>query len=77
MTNDRNYLRMMHDVELTRYAQDNVRTELEFILLERLEHLIGVDDQLEDAKREIDELNARLDRWMGQANDLQAQLEAK
>jgi hypothetical protein len=77
MTNDRNYLRMMHDVELTRYAQDNVRTELEFILLERLEHLIGVDDELEDAKREIDELNARLDRWMEQANTLQAQLEAQ
>jgi hypothetical protein len=77
MTNDRNYLRMMHDCELTRYAQDNVRTELEFILLERLEHLIGVDDQLEDAKREIDELNARLDSWMEQANTLQAQLEAK
>ena len=77
MTNDRNYLRMMHDVELTRYAQDNVRTELEFVLLERLEHLIGVDDELEDAKREIDELNARLDRWMEQANTLQAQLDAK
>jgi hypothetical protein len=77
MTQDRNYLRMMHDVELTRYAQDNVRTELEFILLERLEHLIGVDDELEDAKREIDELNARLDRWMEQANTLAAQLEAK
>jgi hypothetical protein len=76
MTNDRNYLRMMHDVELTRYAQDNVRTELEFILLERLEHLIGVDEQLDDAKREIVELNARLDRWMEQANTLQAQLEA-
>jgi hypothetical protein len=77
MTNDRNYLRMMHDCELTRYASDNVRTELEFVLLERLEHLIGVDEQLDDAKREIVELNARLDRWMGQANDLQAQLEAK
>ena len=77
MTNDRNYLRMMHDVELTRYAQDNVRTELEFILLERLDSLIGVDDELEDAKREIDELNARLDRWMEQANTLAAQLEAK
>jgi hypothetical protein len=77
MTNDRNYLRMMHDCELTRYAQDNVRSELEFILLERLEHLIGVDDQLEDAKREIDELNARLDSWMEQANTLQAQLNAK
>jgi hypothetical protein len=47
MTNDRNYLRMMHDSELTRYAQDNVRTELEFVLLERLAHLIGVDDKLE------------------------------
>ena len=77
MTNDHNYLRMMHDCELTRFAQDNVRTELEFILLERLEHLIGVDDQLEDAKREIDELNARLDRWMEQANTLAAQLDAK
>jgi hypothetical protein len=77
MTNDRNYLRMMHDVELTRYASDNVRTELEFILLERLEHLIDADEQLDDAKREIDELNARLDSWMEQANNLQAQLEAK
>jgi hypothetical protein len=47
MTNDRNYLRMMQDVELTRHAQDNVRTELEFVLLERLERLVGVDDKLE------------------------------
>jgi hypothetical protein len=77
MTNDRNYLRMMHDCELTRYAADNVRTELEFVLLERLERLIDVDDELEDAKREIVELNARLDSWMEQANTLQAQLEAK
>jgi TolA-binding protein len=77
MTNDRNYLRMMHDSELTRYAQDNVRTELEFVLLERLERLIDADEQLDDAKREIDELNARLDRWMEQANTLQAQLDAK
>lgn len=67
MTRDRNYLRMMHDCELTRYAQDNVRTELEFILLERLERLIGVDDQLEAAKDEIKELNERLDRWMDRA----------
>jgi TolA-binding protein len=77
MTNDRNYLRMMHDVELTRYAQDNVRTELEFVLLERLERLIDADEQLDDAKREIVELNDRLDRWMEQANTLQAQLEAQ
>lgn len=65
MTRDRNYLRMMHDCELTRYAQDNVRTELEFILLERLERLIGVDDQLEQLQilydRLVAENNALLD----------------
>ena len=65
MTRDRNYLRMMHDCELTRYAQDNVRTELEFILLERLERLIGVDDQLEQLQILYDHLvaenNALLD----------------
>jgi hypothetical protein len=77
MTQDRNYLRMLNDCELSHYASENVRTELEFILLERLEHLIGVDDQLDDAKREIVELNARLDSWMEQANTLQAQLEAQ
>ena len=67
MTQDRNYLRMMHDIELTCYAADNVRTELEFVLLERLERLIDVDDELEAAKDEIKELSARLDRWMAQA----------
>jgi hypothetical protein len=58
MTNDRNYLRMMQDVELTRYAQDNVRTELEFILLERLERLVGVDDELEHLQTLYDHLVA-------------------
>jgi hypothetical protein len=58
MTNDRNYLRMMQDVELTRYATDNVRTELEFVLLERLERLIGVDDQLEQLQILYDRLVA-------------------
>jgi hypothetical protein len=84
MTNDRNYLRMMHDSELTRYAQDNVRTELEFILLERLEHLIGADEQLEAAKAEIEEMTASREYWRIEATDaqdaleaLQAQLDAK
>ena len=58
MTNDRNYLRMMQDCELTRYATDNVRTELEFVLLERLEHLIGVDDELEHLQTLYDRLVA-------------------
>ena len=77
MTNDRNYLRMMHDSELTRYAQDNVRTELEFVMLERLEHLIGVEEELEDAKKLIDELSHRCDTWMEETVSLQAQLNAK
>ena len=68
MTNqDRNYLRMMQDVELTRYATDNVRTELEFVLLERLERLIGVDDELDKAKNEIDELRESRDIWQAEA----------
>jgi hypothetical protein len=58
MTNDRNYLRMMHDCELTRYAADNVRTELEFVLLERLERLVGVDDELEHLQILYDRLVA-------------------
>ena len=58
MTNDRNYLRMMQDVELTRHAQDNVRTELEFVMLERLERLIGVDDELEHLQTLYDRLVA-------------------
>jgi hypothetical protein len=58
MTNDRNYLRMMHDCELTRYAQDNVRTELEFVLLERLERLIDAVDELEALQIQYDRLVA-------------------
>jgi hypothetical protein len=58
MRNDRNYLRMMHDVELTRYAQDNVRTELEFVLLERLERLIDAVDELEALQIQYDRLVA-------------------
>lgn len=65
MTHDRTYLRMMQDNELTRYAQDNVRTELEFVLLERLERLVGVDDELEHLQTLYDRLvaenNALLD----------------
>lgn len=71
MKNDRNYLRMMHDVELTRYAQDNVRTELEFVLLDRLERLIDVEDRLEAAQDEIRELNIRVDLLTCELLDMQ------
>jgi hypothetical protein len=76
MTNDRNYLRMLSDSELIRLAVDSYN-ETSIVLAERLSALLDADEQLDDAKREIDELNARLDRWMEQANNLQAQLEAK
>ena len=46
MTNDRNYLRMMQDCELTRYASDNNTTDLEIVLLERLESLLNVEEEL-------------------------------
>ena len=77
MTNDRNYLRMMHDVELTRHARDNLTTDLELVLLERLWTLIDVEEQLEDAKKLIDELSHRCDTWMEETVSLQAQLNAK
>lgn len=73
MTRDRNYLRMMHDSELTRYATDNVRTELEFVLLERLERLVGIDDELEAARQLNDELSASRDNWIEETVTLQAE----
>lgn len=77
MTNDRHYYRMLKDRDLTLIASERFTTDLELVLLERLEDALDAEAQLEDAKREIVELNARLDRWMEQANTLQAQLEAK
>ena len=76
MTHDRNYLRMMHDRELTRYAADNNTTDLELVLLERFDALLDVEDHLEDAKREIDDLQAKWTRWMDEAISLHEQLDA-
>ena len=58
MTQDRNYLRMMHDVELTRYARDNVTTDLELVLLERLWGLMDAVDDLEQLQILYDRLVA-------------------
>ena len=58
MTNDRNYLRMMHDSELTRYASDNNTTDLEIVLLERLESLLNVEEELEHLQILYDRLVA-------------------
>jgi len=74
MTQDRNYLRMLSDSELVRTALDR-NHELAVVLGERLAELLNVEDQLEDAKREIDELNASRDHWQAEANMLQASLD--
>ena len=58
MTNDRNYLRMMHDSELTRYARDNFTTDLELVLLERFWGLTDAQEQLEHLQTLYDRLVA-------------------
>ena len=58
MTQDRNYLRMMHDCELTHYAKEHGTTELEFVLLERLCTLIDAVDDLEQLQILYDRLVA-------------------
>jgi hypothetical protein len=71
MTHDRNYLRMLNDCELSHYASENVRTELEFVLLERLEQAGDLSDQLETAQDEIKDLTEDRDYWqlVAQGND--------
>jgi hypothetical protein len=76
MTQDRNYLRMLSDGELVRTALDR-NHELAVVLAERLSELLDVEDQLEDAKKLIDELSHRCDTWMEETVSLQAQLAAK
>ena len=58
MTNDRNYYRMLSDSELIRVAFDS-QFELDVVLAERLSELLDVENQLEDAKKLIDELSHR------------------
>ncbi len=76
MKYDRNYLRMMHDCELTRYASDNNTTDLELVLLERLEQVGDLSDQLEAAQAEIEEITSSREYWRIEATDAQDALEA-
>jgi prefoldin subunit 5 len=46
------------------------------VLGERLETLLDVQAELDDAKKEIAELNARLDIWQAEAVELQRQFDA-
>jgi hypothetical protein len=75
MTNDRTYFRQLSDhdlIDVTRYG-DN---ELALVLAERLDVLLDVEAQLEAMTNELDEVNARLDKWQAEANELHAQLAA-
>lgn len=60
MTQDRNYLRMLRDGELVRYARDNAATDLELVLAERLADLVSTKAYLESAKAVIEELEAEI-----------------
>jgi len=75
MTYDRTYWRMVSDTRLTETARycDN---DLALVLGERLEALLDVQAQLDDANKEIAELNARLDIWQAEAVELQRQFDA-
>jgi hypothetical protein len=75
MTQDRNYLRMLSDSELVRTALDR-NHELAVVLAERLSELLDVDDQLEAAKAEIEEITASREYWRIEATDAQDALEA-
>jgi hypothetical protein len=75
MTQDRNYLRMLSDSELVRTALDR-NHELAVVLAERLAELLDVEDQLEDAKKLIDELSDSRDSWIEEAAALQAHIDA-
>ena len=72
---DRTYFRMLSDsalMEAARYC-DN---DLALVLGERLEELWHVEEELEAAKEEIKELDAKWTRWMDEAIHLNEQLDA-
>jgi len=66
MTQDRHYYRMLKDRDLTIIASERFTTDLELVLLERLESLIDVEEELEAAKAEIEEITASRDHWQAE-----------
>lgn len=72
---DRTYFRMLSDsalMEAARYC-DN---DLALVLGERLEELWHVEEELETAKEEIQDLTGKWTRWMDEAIHLHEQLDA-
>ena len=76
ITLDRNYLRMLSDVEIVRLGYESGH-ELAVALAERLEQLDGLIDLVDDARKDADELERRADYWQGEATTLQALLDSK
>jgi peptidoglycan hydrolase CwlO-like protein len=72
---DRNYLTMLSDSELVRTALDRDH-ELAVVLAERLSELLDVQEQLEEAKKEIEDLDKHWTKWMDEANALRAEVDA-
>jgi hypothetical protein len=60
MTNDRTYWRMMPNSDLIIAAAERYTTDLELVLLERLEELHAADEHLYAAQAEIEDLKAEI-----------------
>ena len=76
LTIDRNYLRMLSDVEIVRLGYESGH-ELAVALAERLEQLDGLIDLVDAARKEADDADARADSWRKEANHLQALLDSR
>ena len=76
LTLDRNYLRMLSDVEIVRLGYESGH-ELAVAMAERLAELEGMADRLADARKDIAELETRVDLWQEEAIHLRALLDSK
>jgi septal ring factor EnvC (AmiA/AmiB activator) len=76
MTNDRTYWRMMPTSELIVVAAERYATDLELVLLERLEVLADIAVELEAAQTAIEELQTEKAEQEAEIAELQAQLDA-
>jgi hypothetical protein len=83
MTQDRTYFRMLSNTALADAAR-HCDNDLALVLGERLHDLIDVEEELDAAQAEIEEITASREYWRIEAIDaqdaldaLQAQLEAE
>jgi hypothetical protein len=76
ITLDRNYLRMLSDSEIVRLGYESGH-ELAVAMAERLAELEDMADKLADARKDIAELETRVDLWQEEANHLRALLDSK